>query len=119
MSNNFSAVLRIGKDATTRQAGSTTATGFSGANNVGWGDKQQTLWINCTIFGERGSKSAQYIKKGGQLWVCGELSQREYDGKQYLELNVSQFDYIGNKQQSQHHEQKSNGYAPEPDELPF
>lgn len=118
MSNSFSFVGRIGKDAVTRNAGNTTATAFSLANNVGFGDKQTVLWVNCTVWGDRGSKSAQYIKKGGQLWVCGELSQREYDGKQYLEMRVSEFEYIGKREelsappQSQHHEQKSNGYAP-------
>lgn len=129
MSNTFSAVLRIGKDAVTRQAGKTTVTGFNGACNVGFGDKQQTLWFNCSIFGDRGAKLEQYLIKGGQVWVAGELSQREYDGKQYLELNVSQLDLVGKKsdspaQQTQHHEQKSNGYAPGADddfnqEIPF
>ena len=124
MSNSFSCLGRIGKDAITRQAGSTTATSFSLANNVGYSDKQQTVWLNCTIWGDRGSKSAPYLLKGGQLWVTGELTQREYEGKTYLELNVSQFDFAGKKSdsdntcqaqpapQSQHHEQKSNGYAP-------
>ena len=130
MSNSFSFVGRIGKDAVTRIAGNTTATSFSLANNVGFGDKQTTLWVNCTVWGDRGSKSAQYIKKGGQLWVTGELSQREYEGKLYLELNVSQFDYVGSKQetttppQSQHDSDKANAYMPEPaipydDEIPF
>jgi len=124
MSNNFNCLGRIGKDAETRQAGNTTATSFSLANNVGYGDKQQTVWVRCTIWGDRGSKSAPYLLKGGQVWVTGELTQREYEGKTYLELNVSQFDFAGKKsdsdnsgqsqpaQQSQHHEQKSNGYAP-------
>lgn len=98
MSNNFNTLGRVGKDAVTRQAGNTTATGFSVASSVGWGEKQRTVWINCTIFGDRGSKSAQYIKRGNQIWVSGEISQREYEGKMYLELNVSQFDFAGKRE---------------------
>jgi single-strand DNA-binding protein len=116
MSNTFSAVLRIGKDAVTRQAGKTTVTGFSGACNVGFGDNQTTLWFNCSIWGDRGAKLEQYLIKGSQVWVSGELSQREYEGKQYLELRVDQLDLVGKKSdspapQTQHHEQKSNGYV--------
>jgi len=136
MSNTFSAVLTLGKDAVTRQAGNNSVTGFSGACNVGFGDKKQVLWFNCSIWGERGAKLEQYLLKGQQVWVSGELSQREYEGKQYLELNVSQIDLVGKKsdnaapaqeqaqrprQQSQHNTQKSNGYAPAPagDDYPF
>ena len=100
MSNSFNCLGRIGKDAVTRIAGNTTATAFRIASSVGYGDKQQTVWLNCTIWGDRGSKSAPFILKGGQLWVTGELSQREYEGKTYLELNVSQFDFAGKKSDS-------------------
>jgi len=119
MSNNFSGVLRVGKDAVTRQAGSTTATGFSGACNVGWGDKQQTLWFNCTIFGDRGTKSAQYILKGNQIWVSGELSQREYEGKQYLEINVSQFDFVGKRGESESSASTTTNAPQAPDDAPY
>jgi len=134
MSNNFSAVVRIGKDAVTRQAGGTTVTSFSGANTVGFGDKQQTLWMDCSVWGDRGSKSAQYLTKGIQLWVSGELSTREHEGKTYFQLRVSEFDYCGKKSdaqpsapqpQSPHDEGKANAYQPQPDnfdqdsDLPF
>jgi single-strand DNA-binding protein len=130
MSNNFSAVVRIGKDAVTRTAGSTTVTSFSGANNVGFGDKQQTLWIDCSVWGDRGSKSAKYLTKGGQVWVSGELSTREHEGKTYLQLRVSEFDYVGKKSdsqpsatqpQSQHDAGKANAYQPDnfDDAIPF
>lgn len=134
MSNTFSAVLTLGKDAVTRQAGNNSVTGFSGACNVGYGDKKQVLWFNCSIWGDRGAKLEQYLLKGQQVWVSGELSQREYESKQYMEVNVSQIDLVGKKsdnaapaqepktprQQSQHHADKANGHQPQPDDdYPF
>ena len=97
MSNNFNTLGRVGKDAATRQVGNTTATSFSVASSVGYSEKQQTMWVNCTVWGDRGKNAAQYIKKGNQIWVSGELSQREYEGKMHLELSVSQFDFAGKR----------------------
>lgn len=129
MSNNFSGVARIGKDAVTRQAGSTTVTSFSGANTVGFGDNQKTIWLDCSVWGERGSKSAQYLTKGSQIWVSGELSTREHEGKTYFQLRVSEFDYLGKKSDSQPNatpqqsQQKSNDYQSQhdnfDDSIPF
>ncbi|CAB4132157.1 Ssb Single-stranded DNA-binding protein [uncultured Caudovirales phage] len=122
MSNNFSAVVTLGKDAETRQAGSSTVTSFSGANNIGHGDKKQTLWIKCSVWGDRGSKSAQYLLKGGQVWVSGELSTREYEGKTYFELNVSQFNFVGKKtdaQPSQVDPQNNQNAGDYNDDVPF
>lgn len=78
----------VGKDAELRDAGGASVLGFSVAGTAGWGDREQTLWFNCSIWGKRGESLAQYIKKGTRVTVIGELSQREYEGKQYLELRV-------------------------------
>ncbi len=65
------------------------------ANNIGFGDKQQTLWIRCAVWGKRAEGQLKdYLLKGQQVFVSGELSQREYqanDGttKTSLELNTS------------------------------
>ena len=119
MSNNFSAVVTLGKDAVTRQAGNSTVTNFSGANNVGYGDKKQTLWLSCSIWGDRGSKSAQYLVKGGQVWVTGELSTRDHEGKTYLELNVSQFDFVGKKADSPAPQSAQNASRPSTQDAPY
>ena len=79
----------IGKDAEVREAGQSRVTGFTVAVDDGWGDKKRTLWFDCNWWGQRGEKVAQYIRKGGKITVCGELSTREHDGKTYLTVNVS------------------------------
>lgn len=76
--NNCTFIGRIGRDAETRQAGSSDVTSWPVAVDVGFGDKKTTLWLDCAMWGERGTKIAAYIKKGDSVGVSGELSMREY-----------------------------------------
>lgn len=97
MSNVFSCVGRVGKDAGTREVGNTTVTNFSVANNVGFGKYESTMWLSCSFWGKRGEGAAPYLMKGKEVFVSGELSQREYDGKIYMELNCNNVDFVGSK----------------------
>jgi len=83
---------RIGGDAETRSAGSGTVTNFNCAVDQGWGDNKQTNWFRIAIWGERGSKLAQYIKKGEKVAVTGELVIGEYNGKPQYEIRAADID---------------------------
>src|SRR5690606_16091544 len=95
--NNFNAIGRVGKDAVTPQAGTSQVTGFSLAVDSGFGDKKQTLWLDCSAWGDRFAKIGGYITKGSQLGVTGELGTREHDGKTYLTLRVADVTLVGGK----------------------
>ena len=99
--NVFNAIGRVGKDATTRytQAGK-PVTGFSLAVDRGWGDNKQTVWLDCTLWGDRGVKVAEHIKKGDRLGVNGEIGTREHDGKTYVTLDVKDVTLLAAKQES-------------------
>jgi len=104
MSNVFSFTGTIGRDAEVRYAPSGMAIlNITVANNIGFGDKQQTLWIRVALFGKRAEGSLKdYLKKGQQVFVSGELSQNEYranDGttKTSLELNANIIDLVGRR----------------------
>ena len=99
MSNSISFVGRVGKDAETRQAGSGTVTSFSLATDVGFGERKQTLWFDCSLWGKHGESMQQHITKGKQLFVSGEISTREYNDKTYLQLNCNNVDFVGGGQQ--------------------
>lgn len=128
--NNWNAIGRVGaKDAETRftQAGK-QVTGWSLAVDTGWGDKKQTVWVDCSLWGERGGKVAEFITKGSQLGVSGELGTREHDGKTYITLNVANVTLIGSKEGGQGRSQQAprqQRSEPEPasdfqdDNLPF
>jgi single-strand DNA-binding protein len=139
MSNVFSFTGTVGRDAEVRYLPSGQAVlNVTVANNIGFGDKQQTLWIRCAVWGKRAEGQLQnYLKKGQQVFVSGELSQSEYraqDGstKTSLELNANIIDLVGkrnesNQQQSYQPSQPSaqqapshdNFDAPYDDDIPF
>ena len=99
--NSYNAIGRVGKDAQTRfTQGGDPVTGWSLAVDSGYGDKKQTLWLDCSLWGKRGEKVAEYITKGSQLGVTGELGTREHDGKTYLTLKVAEVSLIGGRQDS-------------------
>lgn len=88
----------LGRDAEVRQAGSSTVCGFSVAMTSGYGDKKQTVWIDCSIWGKQAEGSLpSYLTKGQQVAVSGELSTREHEGKVYLQLRVNTIDLIGKR----------------------
>jgi len=87
----------IGRDAETRDAGQSRKTSFSVAVDDGWGENKSTLWFDCSIWGQRGEKVAQYLTKGGKISLSGELGTRENNGKTYLQIRVAEFDLPVNK----------------------
>ena len=116
MSNVFSFTGTVGRDAEVRYAPSGLAVlNFTVANNIGFGDKQQTLWIRVALFGKRAEGSLKdYLKKGQQVFVSGELTQSEYranDGttKTALELNANIIDLIGKRSEAS---QPQQNYQP-------
>jgi len=113
--NNCSFIGRVGKDAETRFTGAgKPVTLWSLAVDVGYGDKKTTLWLDCTLFGDRGEKVSSFITKGGKLGVCGELGAREHNGKTYITLNVREVSLLGGgKREDQTAPAKSNSAAPQ------
>ena len=104
MSNVFSFTGTIGRDAEVRYLPSGQAVlNVTVANNIGFGDKQQTLWVRVALWGKRAEGQLQnYLKKGQQVFVSGELTLREYqanDGstKTSLELNANILDLVGGR----------------------
>lgn len=95
---NFKDLCRLGKDAQTRftQAGK-AVTGFSAAYDIGWGDKKQTVWLDVSGWGERYQKIAEYLTKGSQAVLEGDIGTREHEGKTYLTLNLTDVKLAGGK----------------------
>lgn len=79
----------LGKDAVYKS----TAQGqdlctFSVGASVGYGDRKQTMWFDVTNWGKGSEKLADMLLKGVKVTVSGELSQREYEGKTYLQIRA-------------------------------
>ena len=93
--NVYSAIGRVGRDAALRNAGNKKVLSWSLAVDSGWGDRKTTVWLDCSLWGDRGEKLGDYITKGVQIGVQGELGTREYEGKTYITLDVRDVTLLG------------------------
>lgn len=79
--NNWTIAGRIGRDAETREVeGGHLVTNFSVAVDEFVGGEKRTLWVDCSWWGDRGEKTAQYLTKGKSLTVSGKAGVRTYEG---------------------------------------
>lgn len=74
---------RLGKAAETRRVGNNNiVTGWSLAvDEYAGGGEKRTLWIDCSMWGDRGEKLAQYLTKGANVTVTGRVGVRTYDSR--------------------------------------
>lgn len=131
MSNTLTFSGNIAADAERRYLPDGKAVlSFAVAMKSGYGNNEQNEWVRVSVFGKQAESSLiDYLKKGVKVTVSGECSVNRYkanDGTEKSQLQIKQLhwvDLVGGKkgdntgqaqpaQQSQHHEQKSNGYAP-------
>jgi single-strand DNA-binding protein len=117
MSNVFSGLVRIGSDPELRfiPSGKAVLT-FSAASSTGFGDKQKTLWLRATCW-NKAEKMKEFLVKGNQISITGELSQTEYQAKDgstktSLDLNVHSIDLVGKKSEG------GQQQAPQPRQAP-
>ncbi len=73
---------RLGRDAELRHTASGTAVlSLSLAiDQVRKGEKS-TLWVDCSLWGERAEKLAQWLTKGSSVAVTGEAGIRTYEAR--------------------------------------
>ena len=106
---NVTVAGRLGKDSELRQAGNSQVLGFSLAGDTGFGDRKQSHWFNCSLWGNQGAALQQYLLKGQQVTVIGEYSEREYDGKAYKELRVNSIELQGGSQSQGQQQNQQQG----------
>lgn len=119
--NIFNFTGNLGDDSEVRYTPDQKAiTSWSVAVTSGFGKSEKTNWVRCSLFGERGVKLAEYLKKGTQVAVSGEASLNEFTNKQgenktSLQCNVSNVTLLGKKDASAPKEAaKANGYQNQP-----
>ena len=79
-------------------------TSFSVAGTSGFGKSEQTEWFNCSLWGDRGEKIAEYITAGSPITVHGELSTRKWmnqknEQQTSLELRVDKIKLQGGRRE--------------------
>ena len=89
--NSLSAIGNIGADSILRytQNGDAVAS-FNFALTSGYGDKQVTTWLSCSLFGKRAETLAPMLLKGTKIGITGEISARTYKAKDGTEKSVTE-----------------------------
>jgi single-strand DNA-binding protein len=90
---NMTAHGNLGRDPELKEVGSSQVASFSIAARTG---KDQTTWIDCSVWGKRADTVMEYLHKGDRVTVVGSGRIRTFDKKdgsegKSLELNVSDF----------------------------
>jgi single-strand DNA-binding protein len=89
----------VGKDAQLRttQSGDQVLS-FSLAIDNGKdknGERRESTWYDCSMFGKRAESLAPHIKKGDRLTLIGRPTVRVHEGKAYLGIAVDDLTFMG------------------------
>lgn len=101
----------------------------------GYGDKEQTVWVDCALWGKQAEgKLPSFLLKGQQVAVSGELGTRQYEkeGKTgfIVTCRVNTVNLVGGKQDGQQRPQQAQkqespaaspaqSISDEDDDIPF
>jgi single-strand DNA-binding protein len=117
--NNFIFTGNLGKDAEVKYLSSGSAVcEFSVAVKSGYGDREKTNWVRCAMLGKKAEgQLPQYLLKGTQVAVSGELELQEWEGEKgkgaALSVSVQNIDLIGGKQDQVQQPQQAPQASPQ------
>lgn len=110
---NIQFLGKLGKDAEVKHVNNTAVAQFSVAETVGFGDKKQAIWYDCSLWGKQAESSfIDYLTKGREVVVFGELTTYENNGKTYLKVRIQDIKLTSGTKDNQ--PQQNQGYTPKP-----
>jgi single-strand DNA-binding protein len=121
MLNRVVLVGRLTRDPEMRKTASgLSVVSFSLASNDGRKNAdgtENTLFINCSLFGQRAEAFYKYTRKGSLIDVEGKLQQRKYTNKAGAQVTVTEilvdnFDFLDSKNSAP---AEDVGYNPQPE----
>lgn len=112
----YTGIGRLTRDAEVKTVPSgKSVTQFTLASNPSWNRDDPALFMDCQLWGERGPKLSEYLKRGSKVCVHGTLKQESWMGndgskKVRFKVDVSDVSLLDSK--------KPEGEAPHPDDIP-
>jgi single-strand DNA-binding protein len=82
----------IGKDAELRTVRDSQVLSFNVGVKNGYGGGATTVWYRCSLWGKAAEAFAGSLKKGTKVFVSGELTHDEYEGKPQFNVRVGSID---------------------------
>jgi len=82
----------VGKDAELRTVRDSQVLSFNVGVKNGFGKDAGSVWYRCSLWGKAAEVFAGSLKKGTKVFVSGELTHDEYEGKPQFNVRVSSID---------------------------
>lgn len=84
----------------------TPVASYTIAINTGYGELQETNFINITSWGKSGEFVSKYFKKGQPIALTGRLKNKNYEDSQgikhySIEVITEDIEFVGNKKQEE------------------
>ena len=90
----------IGKDAELRDTRDSKVLSFNVGVKNGYGRDAGSVWYRCSLWGKAAEAFAGGLTKGTKVFISGELTHDEYEGKPQFNVRVGSID-TGPRQQAQ------------------
>ena len=81
-----------GKDAELRTVRDSQVLGFNVGVKNGYGGGATTVWYRCSLWGKAAEAFAGGLTKGTKVFITGELTHDEYEGKPQFNVRVGSID---------------------------
>ena len=82
----------VGKDAELRTVRDSQVLGFNVGVKNGFGRDAGSVWYRCSLWGKAAEVFADSIKKGTKVFITGDLTHDEYEGKPQYNVRVGSID---------------------------
>jgi single-strand DNA-binding protein len=82
----------VGKDAELRTVRDSQVLSFNVGVKNGFGKDAGSVWYRCSLWGKAAEAFAGSLKKGTKVFVSGELTHDEYEGKPQFNVRVGSID---------------------------
>jgi single-strand DNA-binding protein len=79
--NNYQFMGHLGRNPEMKQAAGKQVSEFSVAVSSGTVAKPDTIWVKCSVWGDRAQRVMEKLAKGDPVYISGRLSLRAYTGK--------------------------------------
>ena len=89
----------------------------------GWKRDSEPLWLNLKVWGKLAQVAGDYVRKGSQIAVSGQLENESWidratgEKRSKMVLNVKELTLLGSKKDSDNHD--GWGGPPSDEEVPF
>jgi single-strand DNA-binding protein len=82
----------IGMDAELRDTRDSKVLNFNVGVKNGFGKDAGSVWYRCSLWGKAAESFSESLKKGTKVFITGELTHDEYEGKPQFNVRVGSID---------------------------